>query len=119
MGGKTGSAQIFDFHARHYTHTYNGSFVGFAPLSNPAIVVVVTVNGTHLFGGTASAPPFKAIAEEDAAAKAAAAKEAAAKEPAVKEPAGKEAAEPESAEPEVAKPKKSTKKSSKKSSSAK
>ena len=50
-GGKTGSAQIFDFATRHYTHNYNGSFLGFAPVTNPAIVVVVTVNGTHGDGG--------------------------------------------------------------------
>ena len=47
VGGKTGSAQIFDFATHHYTHTYNGSFMGFAPVTNPAIVVVVTLNGTH------------------------------------------------------------------------
>jgi len=66
-GGKTGSAQIYDFAAKHYTHTYNGSFIGFAPVTNPAIVVVVTVNGTHGtagFGGVAAAPVFKAVAEE-------------------------------------------------------
>ena len=36
VGGKTGSAQIFDRAAQHYTHTYNGSFMGFAPLTNPS-----------------------------------------------------------------------------------
>ena len=35
-GGKTGTAQIFDFATKHYTHTYNGSFIGFAPVTNPA-----------------------------------------------------------------------------------
>jgi cell division protein FtsI (penicillin-binding protein 3) len=67
VGGKTGSAQIYDFAARHYTHTYNGSFLGFAPLTNPAIVVVVTLNGTHGnsgFGGAAAAPVFKVVAAE-------------------------------------------------------
>ena len=67
MGGKTGSAQIFDFATRHYTHTYNGSFMGFAPVTNPAIVVVVTLNGTHGdggFGGVAAAPVFHAVATE-------------------------------------------------------
>jgi cell division protein FtsI (penicillin-binding protein 3) len=67
VGGKTGSAQIYDFAARHYTHTYNGSFLGFAPLTNPAIVVVVTINGTHGtagFGGAAAAPVFKVVAAE-------------------------------------------------------
>lgn len=66
-GGKTGSAQIYDYAAKHYTHTYNGSFMGFAPVTNPAIVVVVTVNGTHGsagFGGSAAAPVFKVVSEE-------------------------------------------------------
>jgi cell division protein FtsI (penicillin-binding protein 3) len=67
VGGKTGSAQIFDFATKHYTHNYNGSFMGFAPLNNPAIVVVVTLNGTHGtggYGGRAAAPVFHAVAQE-------------------------------------------------------
>jgi cell division protein FtsI (penicillin-binding protein 3) len=68
VGGKTGSAQIFDMATRTYSHNnYNGSFLGFAPLTNPAIVVVVTLNGTHGtagFGGAAAAPVFRAIAQE-------------------------------------------------------
>ena len=66
-GGKTGSAQIFDFATKHYTHTYNGSYMGFAPLTNPSVVVVVTLNGTHGeagFGGQAAAPVFKVVAGE-------------------------------------------------------
>jgi cell division protein FtsI (penicillin-binding protein 3) len=67
VGGKTGSAQIYDFAAKHYTHSYNGSFMGFAPITNPQIVVVVTLNGTHGeggFGGAAAAPAFKVVAGE-------------------------------------------------------
>ena len=68
VAGKTGSAQIFDVATHRYSHnTYNGSFVGFAPLTNPAIVVVVTLNGTHGtagFGGQAAAPVFHAVATE-------------------------------------------------------
>jgi len=67
VGGKTGSAQIFDFATKRYTHSYNGSFLGFAPLTNPAIVVVATLNGTHGevgFGGQAAAPVFRAVAAE-------------------------------------------------------
>ncbi|MGP8245565.1 MAG: peptidoglycan D,D-transpeptidase FtsI family protein, partial [Bryobacteraceae bacterium] len=30
VGGKTGSAQIFDFETNHYTNSSNGSFMGFA-----------------------------------------------------------------------------------------
>jgi cell division protein FtsI (penicillin-binding protein 3) len=66
-GGKTGTAQIFDFATRHYTHTYNGSFMGFAPVTNPAVVVVATVNGTHGqegFGASAAGPVFKAVITE-------------------------------------------------------
>jgi cell division protein FtsI (penicillin-binding protein 3) len=66
-GGKTGSAQIYDPVAKHYTHSYNGSFMGFAPLTNPAMVAVVTLNGTHGtagFGGQAAAPVFHAVVTE-------------------------------------------------------
>ncbi len=67
VGGKTGSAQIFDTQTKHYTHSYNGTFMGFAPLTNPALVVVVTLNGTHGeggFGGVVAAPVFHAVASE-------------------------------------------------------
>lgn len=63
-GGKTGSAQIFDLATKRYTHYYNGSFVGFAPVTNPAVVIAVTLNGTKLFGGVVAAPVFKAVATE-------------------------------------------------------
>jgi cell division protein FtsI (penicillin-binding protein 3) len=66
-GGKTGSAQIYDTAAKRYTHSYNGSFMGFAPLINPAMVAVVTLNGTHGtagFGGQAAAPVFHAVVTE-------------------------------------------------------
>src|SRR5580658_439951 len=65
--GKTGSAQIFDYAAGRYTHSYNASFMGFAPVANPAIVVVVTLNGTHGtagFGGAVAAPVFHDVATE-------------------------------------------------------
>src|SRR5437899_7803579 len=61
-GGKTGTAQIYDFKARAYTHKYNSSFMGFAPLNNPAIVIVATLNGTALMGADAAAPVFKGVA---------------------------------------------------------
>ncbi len=44
--GKTGTAQIFDSVTHHYTHNYNASFLGFAPVTNPALVVLVTVHNT-------------------------------------------------------------------------
>jgi cell division protein FtsI (penicillin-binding protein 3) len=63
-GGKTGSAQIFDLVAKRYTHKYNASFMGFAPVTNPAIAVVVTLNGAAEFGGKLAAPVFGSVASE-------------------------------------------------------
>ena len=66
-GGKTGTAMIFDYAHHVYTHIYNASFVGFAPVTNPAIVVVATVSGTTGTAGEASqaaAPSFRVVAEE-------------------------------------------------------
>ena len=64
-GGKTGTAQIVDLKTHTYTHLYNASFMGFAPVSNPRVVVVVTVNGASGlagYGGEASAPVFREVA---------------------------------------------------------
>lgn len=61
LAGKTGTAQIYDFAHHVYTHKYNASFLGFAPLENPRLVVIVTVSGTTGqagFGGSASGPAF-------------------------------------------------------------
>jgi cell division protein FtsI (penicillin-binding protein 3) len=66
-GGKTGTAQIFDFDHHVYTHSYNASFMGFAPVTNPSIVVVATVSGTTGLAGMAaqaSAPPFRTVMAE-------------------------------------------------------
>src|SRR6202163_2787070 len=65
-GGKTGSAQIYDFKAKAYTHHYNASFLGFAPVSNPQIVIAVTLVGTSGgsagYGGPVAAPVFRTVA---------------------------------------------------------
>jgi cell division protein FtsI (penicillin-binding protein 3) len=65
-GGKTGTAQVYDFKARAYTHRYNASFVGFAPVPNPQIVIAVTMNntsgGTAGYGGPVAAPVFRDVA---------------------------------------------------------
>jgi cell division protein FtsI (penicillin-binding protein 3) len=63
--GKTGTAQIYDYRMRQYTHLYNASFMGFAPVTNPRIVIVVTINGTEGtagYGGPTSAPVFREVA---------------------------------------------------------
>jgi membrane peptidoglycan carboxypeptidase len=65
--GKTGSAQIFDTATKHYTHSYNASFMGFAPVTNPKLVVMVTLNGTvgeAGFGGPSAGPVFNKVTTE-------------------------------------------------------
>jgi cell division protein FtsI (penicillin-binding protein 3) len=65
--GKTGTAQKFDPATGHYsTHQLIASFVGFAPINNPAITILVTLDspiGGHE-GGQVAAPVFKRIAEQ-------------------------------------------------------
>jgi len=64
LAGKTGTAQIYDFAHRVYTHKYNASFMGFAPFNNPSILVVVTISGTSGeagFGGWAAGPAFEKV----------------------------------------------------------
>ena len=64
VAGKTGTAQIFDYAHHVYTHKYNASFLGFAPLEDPAVVIVVTVSGTTGvagFGSVAAGPVFERV----------------------------------------------------------
>ena len=44
LAGKTGTAQIYDYEHKVYTHRYNASFRLFVLANNPAIVIVVTVS---------------------------------------------------------------------------
>lgn len=60
-GGKTGSAEVFENGAWN-RHKHNSSFIGFAPVANPRVVVVVTLNGTPKQGGTVAAPVFSKVA---------------------------------------------------------
>jgi cell division protein FtsI (penicillin-binding protein 3) len=63
LAGKTGTAQIYDYTHRVYTHKYNASFLGFAPYTNPRVVIIVTISGTTGvagFGGAAAGPVFEA-----------------------------------------------------------
>jgi len=65
--GKTGTAQKIDPQSHGYSATkYIGSFVGFAPASNPAVVIIVVIDepkGAY-HGGDVAAPVFKEIAEQ-------------------------------------------------------
>jgi len=65
--GKTGTAQKIDPRTRAYSPTkFIGSFVGFAPVSNPAVVIIVVIDeplGAY-HGGDVAAPVFREIAEQ-------------------------------------------------------
>jgi hypothetical protein len=65
--GKTGTAQKIDLKTRAYSKTkYVASFVGFAPVDNPSVVIIVVLDepGTSIYGGAVAAPVFKEIAEQ-------------------------------------------------------
>lgn len=62
-GGKTGTAMIYDPKLGQYVKRYNSTFMGYAPLESPAIVVVVTLDDTTLYGGVIAAPVFKQVAQ--------------------------------------------------------
>jgi cell division protein FtsI (penicillin-binding protein 3) len=65
--GKTGTAQKVDPATHAYSHTkYVGSFAGFAPINNPAIVVAVILDsavGLHQ-GGQVAAPVFQHVTQQ-------------------------------------------------------
>jgi len=67
VAGKTGTAQKVDATTGTYSKTkYVASFVGFAPINNPAITIAVILDsaqGLHQ-GGQVSAPVFKRIAQQ-------------------------------------------------------
>jgi cell division protein FtsI (penicillin-binding protein 3) len=65
--GKTGTAQKIDPKTRTYSATkFVASFVGFAPVNNPAVVIIVVIDepGGAYHGGDVAAPVFRQIAEQ-------------------------------------------------------
>jgi cell division protein FtsI (penicillin-binding protein 3) len=65
--GKTGTAQKIDPKTKTYSSTkFVGSFVGFAPVSNPQVVIIVVIDepaGAY-HGGDVAAPIFREVAEQ-------------------------------------------------------
>ena len=65
--GKSGTAQKIDPATGRYSATqYNASFVGFAPVNEPAVTILVVLDspiGVH-HGGQVGGPIFKRIAEQ-------------------------------------------------------
>jgi cell division protein FtsI/penicillin-binding protein 2 len=66
VGGKTGTAQKPGPNG-YTTGQYVASFVGFVPVANPRLVVLVTVDNPRgqIFGGVVAAPAFAEIAKFD------------------------------------------------------
>ncbi|RJQ57046.1 MAG: penicillin-binding protein 2, partial [Nitrospiraceae bacterium] len=66
VAGKTGTAQIFDSKAGHYSRSrFVSSFVGFAPADNPRVALIVVIyepQGAN-YGGLVAAPVFRNIIE--------------------------------------------------------
>jgi cell division protein FtsI (penicillin-binding protein 3) len=62
VAGKTGTAHKLQ--DGHYVNRYVASFVGFAPVSNPRLVVAVMIDepsGTQYYGGEVAAPVFSKV----------------------------------------------------------
>ena len=66
--GKTGTAQKIDPNTGRYSHSnVIASFTGFAPINNPAVTILVSIDSPAGFphdGGSVAAPIFKRIAEQ-------------------------------------------------------
>ncbi|MCJ7552256.1 MAG: transpeptidase family protein [Ignavibacteriaceae bacterium] len=64
IGGKTGTSQkLVD--GRYSRAHYNSSFVGFFPVDNPKVAMLILVNSPNVgkYGGLVAAPIFKNVAE--------------------------------------------------------
>jgi cell division protein FtsI (penicillin-binding protein 3) len=62
VAGKTGTAHKLE--AGGYVNKYVSSFVGFAPVSNPRLVVAVMIDeptGSQYYGGSVAAPVFSSV----------------------------------------------------------
>ena len=68
VGGKTGTAQKIDPNTKRYSPTnVIASFSGFAPINNPAVTILVSIDSPAGYphdGATVAAPVFKRIAEQ-------------------------------------------------------
>ena len=62
-GGKTGTAQKVEPNGLYSHSKFIASFVGFAPLNDPKIVIVVSIDEPrpYYYGGTVAAPVFKSV----------------------------------------------------------
>jgi cell division protein FtsI (penicillin-binding protein 3) len=66
VGGKTGTAKKIGPDGTYSDDDYIASFVGFTPVDNPAITVLIIINEPRkqYYGGVVAAPAFRRIAQE-------------------------------------------------------
>lgn len=64
--GKTGTAQKLEPNGTYSHNKFIASFIGFAPVEDPQIVIAVVIDEPHpnYFGGVVAAPVFKIVASE-------------------------------------------------------
>jgi cell division protein FtsI/penicillin-binding protein 2 len=66
IAGKTGTAQKYDDTLKAYTDKYTSSFVGFTPLNEPRLCMIVVLDSPKegYYGGQVCAPVFRDIAKQ-------------------------------------------------------
>jgi stage V sporulation protein D (sporulation-specific penicillin-binding protein) len=66
VAGKTGTAQKPTREAGYKSGKYVGSFVGFAPVDNPRVAILVAIDEPKVshYGGVVAAPAFREICEK-------------------------------------------------------
>jgi cell division protein FtsI (penicillin-binding protein 3) len=66
VGGKTGTARKLDETGTYSNNRHIASFVGFTPVDNPALAILVVIDEPkkQYYGGTVAAPIFRQIAGE-------------------------------------------------------
>lgn len=64
--GKTGTAQKLEANGAYSHNKFIASFIGFAPVEDPIVAIVVMVDEPHpyYFGGVVAAPVFKNVASD-------------------------------------------------------
>lgn len=66
VGGKTGTAQKIDRNGTYAKNKFVSSFIGFAPVETPELVILVVIDepSKQHYGGTVAAPVFRTIAND-------------------------------------------------------
>lgn len=64
--GKTGTAQKLEANGAYSHNKFIASFIGFAPVEDPVVTIVVTLDEPHpnYYGGVVAAPVFKNVAAD-------------------------------------------------------